>query len=248
MSAGAGQGQALALYAAPALPGGRPRPSAGGIGGGGFLPPDPLGEDERARLPYERAAVLAEIGTYPPDLRIPGIARRASGGYTGYFNADASPAQGVHLEFSGGPEAGALQGLFQFGSILADSLRPLFGFTHPVWLGRGQEYNVAGRLDVKEFKKYGPRSLCARTWIGPWLVGLIGRDRLERVGGVTDTDWGGVQIDLLPTVWSHDIEPLADARTRAMSTLAEAGVFGDYAVARQYKPGLRWQDVPNPET
>jgi hypothetical protein len=209
--------------------------------------PTHWGENERALLPYDRAAVLAEVGAYPPGLRMPGIARREPVRYTGYFNADASPAQGVHLEVPGELGSEQLRDVFAFGTALADRLRPLYGLVHPVWLGQGQEYNVSGRIDVKEFKKFGPRSVCARTWLGPGLVGLIGRDLLDRSGAlVTDTAWGGVQLELLPEAWNHGITALEEARSRVMAALSPAGVFGDYAVSRQYKPGPRWSGVPAP--
>jgi hypothetical protein len=209
--------------------------------------PTNWGENERAAQPYKRSALLKEVGGYKPGLRMPGVARRKEPRYAGYFNADATGAQAVHLEFAGAPGAEALGGIFRFGSRLAEHLRPLFGFAHPVWLGKGQEYNVAGRLDAKEFRKFGPRSICARTWLGPWLVEEIGRDRLDSAGAVvTDAVWGGVETDLLPDPWTREIGPLAKARTRVMAALADAGVFGDYSVSMKYKPGQRWAGVPAP--
>ena len=165
--------------------------------------------------------------------------------YDGYFTA--STAQWVEFIIPGQGQQLSPQMVFEFGTTLADHLHPVFGFVHPVWLGKGQEYNAAGVLNDKELKEYGPQSICARTWLGPWLVHQIGRDLLDHCGAVVaDTPWGGVTVDLLPDPWTHDIEPLAEARLRVMAALAPSGVFGDYSVPRKYKPGPKWTGLPAP--
>jgi hypothetical protein len=205
-----------------------------GLEAGGLTPTN-WGENERAPNAYDRSVFLAEVADYSPGVRMPGIASRTGLKYTGHFNADAS-VQGVYLEFIGKVD---LRTVFASGSHLAEPLNPLFGFVHPVWLGKGQEYNVSGRLDRKEFMKFGPRAMCARTWLGRSLVELIGRELLDRSGAVVETA-SGIEVDLLPEPWERDIEALADAQRRVMAVLAPVGVFGDYAVSRQYKPGQRW--------
>jgi hypothetical protein len=130
---------------------------------------------------------------------------------------------------------------------LARHLTPLFGTAHPVWLGKGQDYNAASVLCDKELRQFGPGSLCARTWFGPHLVKLIGRERLAgAVHSLIDLPAGVVQADLLPEPWAHDISDLAPARVRGMAVLAEAEVFGDYSVRRHTKAGRLWA-CPQPE-
>ena len=207
--------------------------------------PTHWGENERCRQQYVRADMIAAVGEYPPGHSMPGIARRKAIPYAGYFDADASAAQGIHLDFPAVTREAELAAVFELGRALAAHLRPLFGYVHPVWLGKGQEYNVAGRLDANEFRAFGPRSLCARTWFGPHLVGLLGRERLAAsVSMIEDTPGGGVQIDLLPEVWTRDITTLEPARVRGMAALADAEVFGDFTVSRRYKAGRRWDCPP----
>ena len=152
--------------------------------------PTHWGENERARTVYLRAEMLAVAGKYPPGYFMPGIARRKSVKYAGYLDADSGPVQSVKLHFESELDT-QLQQIFELGSTLAGRLKPLFGTVQPIWRGKGQEDNVADRMDTDEFREFGPRSICARTFLGPTLVALIGRNRLDQCGAIiTDTAWG----------------------------------------------------------
>lgn len=206
--------------------------------------PTHWGDNERARNNYVRAEMVDTISAYKPGYFVPGLARRKGVKYVGYFDADAGPVQSLHIDFRH-ELSEHLEQIFALGTALFRRLKPLFGFVHPVWSGRGQEYNVAGRLNGKEFRKYGPRSMCPRTWLGPPLIEAIGRERLAACGVVVaDTRWGGAEVDLLPGPWRHDIGPLDNVRTRVMTALAPAGVFGDYSRSLHYKPGPNWTEIP----
>ena len=163
--------------------------------------------------------------------------------YAGYFNADSGAVQSVKLRFESDLDT-QLQQVFALGSTLAGKLKPLFGTVQPVWLGQGQDDNVADRLDADEYRNFGPRSICARTFLGPMLVGLIGRENLDDCGVASDTRWGGVEVDLLAEPWRYGIREIGKARKRALALMAKTGIFGDYSLARKYKPGPRWIEIP----
>jgi hypothetical protein len=214
---------------------------------GSDFTPTHWGENERCRLAFDREKMIATIGAYPPDHYIPGVARRRPFAYAGWFVTDAGTMQKVYLEFGPPPDPAALQTVFDLGERLARHLTPLFGTVHPVWLGKGQDYNAASVLCDKELRQFGPGSLCARTWFGPHLIDLIGRERLAgAVHSLVELPGGCVQADLLSDPWAHDIGTLEPARVRGMAALAEAEVFGDYSVFRKYKAGVRWV-CPQPE-
>ena len=207
--------------------------------------PTHWGENERCRNAFVRRSMIAAVSKYPPDHYIPGIARRMAISYAGYFDADAGPAQGVRLDFSAIESEAEMMAVFELGRSLAAHLRPHFGFVHPVWLSKGQVYNVAGRLNANEFRAFGPRSLCARTWFGPHLLTLLGRERLAgAVHSLEDLPGGGVQADLLERPWEHGIVKLERARKRGMAVLADAEVFGDLSKSGHYKAGRRWVCPP----
>lgn len=198
------------------------------------------GIEERKLSPYVRQEFVDALPREPHFLT-PTIARRKTAKYKGYISLAFADLQGFHIELDALEDGEGLRPVFEFGSNLANSLEPFFGFVHPVWYKKGQEYNVAGRLTAKEVREFGPRSLCARTWLSSTLVQMLGRERIEACGlEIRETAWGGLELDLLPDPWSSTIRKLESKRKKAMEILAPAGIFGDYAKSFHYAPGANW--------
>lgn len=168
------------------------------------------------------------------------MARRRTPNYRGHATLLFDDVQSLTLEFKVNSET-ELRQLFELGSNMATPLQPVFGFVHTVWFKKGQEYNVAGRLAAKELRKYGPRSICARTWFGPGLIESIGRRVIEECELETrELAWGGLELDLVPSPWMSTIGELNAHRKTAMEKLEPTGVFGVYS-KRPYCAGLNWK-------
>ena len=77
--------------------------------------PTHWGDNERCREVYDRAGFWKLLHDVTPGIYLPGIARRSAPKYTGYFNADDSAAQGVHLEFPATESRPLMKSIFEFG-------------------------------------------------------------------------------------------------------------------------------------
>lgn len=217
----------------------------------GFTP-ERWGLDERARNPYnqaERQELIEEVCAEKGMFLTPGLRRRKALRYEAYFDAYAGDLGQTWFEFDPGPAEADLPRLFEFADALAAYFRPAFGHIHRFWrVGeRSQKYNGSAVVTIDDLQRYGLDSVCARTWYGPHLLGLIGLPLLEASGAlVQQTPWGGVQIDLAEQPWEVDPEVLLLAQERVMQTLVTSGAYGDFTDLLHKKTGANW--VPLPDT
>jgi len=207
--------------------------------------PTHWGVDERARNPYDRNEVLTTVSAFKSDFHMPGLHRRQPPRYKAFFSARNQGLNYVNVEFGSALRQKDLPRVFALGDALVAKLEAEFGFVHPVWLEGSQEYCVSGKINADELQKYGLNPVCARTWYGSHLVQLIGRERLSSSGAIIkDTDWGGIQLDLVQYPWESDVETLSSRQIEVMKHLQPSGVFGDYTTILQYKPGPNWIPIP----
>jgi hypothetical protein len=206
--------------------------------------PTHWGVDERARNPYNRKELVATVSAFKSDFYLPGLHRRQVPRYQAYFSARNQGLNYVKVEFGSSLRQKDLPRVFTLGDALAANLKAEFGFVHPVWLEGSQEYCASGKITADELQKYGPTSVCARTWFGPHLVQLIGQERLSSSGAVIQaTPWGAIQLDLVQHPWTSDVEELSSRQVEVMKHLQPTGVFGDYTQVLEYKPGSSWKPI-----
>ena len=162
--------------------------------------------------------------------------------YEGFLFATEGKLESIRLKFGKLASGRAYQALYEFGSALAARVEPEFGFVHPNWaLGnKSQEYSVAGRITASEIEKYGLRSLCARTWLGPRLTDALGRAVAKCRLVQTSVAKNLVQVDLVEKPWDADFATLSKRLKEVMVILAKTGWFGDYGQFGKYRKGKKW--------
>ena len=209
--------------------------------------PTHWGTDERARQAYKREEIITNISNLTNDLNVPGLHRRKVPRYEAYFTAKQHEINNLKIEYRSSIDEPILPVLFTLGAELAARLEPVFGFVHSIWdLGeQSQEYSSAGITNVRDFQEYGPQAPCTRTWFGPHLVNLIGREVLLSCDApTTETAWGGIQLDLIDKPWEADFATLQQRQQQILQQLLPSGVFGDYSQPFEYRPGPRWVPAP----
>jgi hypothetical protein len=211
--------------------------------------PTHWGPDERATEPYDRGLMVAEVEKFEHDYYIPGVHRRKPPRYKSYFSAKSSGYNYLKVLFESTIRRKDIHPIFEFGNALADQLQPEFGFVHPIWrLGSvSQDYSASGIIQFKDLEKYGPNALCARTWLGAYIVDLIGIETLESTGlPIVKTFWGGVQIDLVEDPWKSEFDMLRTSQVNVMQKLEKCGVFGSYRPKGNIA-GSKWTPIQNNE-
>jgi hypothetical protein len=202
-------------------------------------------EDGGPRKLYSPDALIAEATKPGLDYNVPKFLRRKPPRYNGALWLDQELIQ-VDLDFPRPAEPEAVRELFVLGGTLAEHLQAEFGAVHPTWPSapKGEDYNFSSYLG--HFQEFGPVALCARTWLGPHVAGLLGKDALLKAGVIVrDTSWGGFEADLLDEPWLADFAKLGRQQKKVMKAFAPAGVFGDYTdTPSGMKKGERWAPVP----
>jgi hypothetical protein len=211
------------------------------------LAPTNWGRDERARDPYDRAALITEVSALKSESYMPGLHRRKPPRYQAYFTASDSGLKMVKVEFGSSLRKKDMALVFKLGSILANALEPEYGFVHAVWRDQDEKglYSISNVVTARKLQECGLLRPPARTWYGAHIVKLIGRDRLDETGvPIKETPWGGVELNLVADPWEADFETLNARQEKVMSVLEPAGVFGDYSSWHDCKPGPKWKPIP----
>jgi uncharacterized protein YjbI with pentapeptide repeats len=218
------------------------------------LAPTHWGPDERARSKYNRADAVAYAAKQEPQIRVPTLRRAALPTYLAYpFESVPTRPFGFKVSFPQGLRAEDVAPIYALGDVLAERMEAEFGFVHPAFVGEEcRDYASTGQYKVTEFEDFGPRAVVARTWLGPHVAGLLGRERLSHLAAagfdVEDMLWGGVRVDLVSPPWEADCATLAERQAQAMDLLCDSGVFGDYSHRWKRTLGPRWVPPPPVQT
>jgi hypothetical protein len=210
--------------------------------------PTHWGREERIQNPYDRQAVMDTVSSFTEEFFTPTLQRRKPPRYEASFTARNAGMKHVSLAFTNGLPDGDMPLAFDLAGALAERLEPAYGFVHPMWDESGElskSYIASGTFKSPSFNRCGPRALYARTWLGPHLVHLVGRELLTACGClVNDTAWGGLQVDLVERPEKATFDVLSVRQAEVMKRLQPSGVFGDYSNAARCKPGPKWAPVP----
>lgn len=204
-----------------------------------LLVPTHAGYDERKREPYDRDAVLGMVPGKRGGLI---LWRTKAPKYSkGYVSAQKIGANWAKVELSS-PSDRHLEGLFESWTRLCDQWHPQFGFVHSLWaLGdESQPYNQGHKTAIRTVREHGLASLHARTWFGPDLVLLMGKERLLSLPNTRSTAWGGVQLDLVEKPWESDFETLYKHQQERLQVIRSWGFVGDYSRFNQPVAGPNW--------
>lgn len=203
------------------------------------LTPTHQGADERAREPFDQAALAAAIVARPHAFA---LARRKTPTYSASISAQPAGELGaIQLDFPGSQDAAAV---FAAGDRLAEVFHAEHGLVHPTFDGEGQ-FNSASVLEAGRLQQYGLKAPGARTWYGAHLRELVGEARLASAGGVLrETAWGALCLDLVAAPERARFTTLARRQREAFAALSPSGAFGDYNHPVIKKPGPQWRPIP----
>jgi hypothetical protein len=200
--------------------------------------PTKYGEDGPKKLKYTRVAFLETfpmrnllfrhaVPTY--DMILPSGRGRVDG-----FFFHFEPTQHEHVTK-----------FYELAVKIAELLEPLFGTVQSDWNREDSPEVLAYRrpagLTNPQFATGGPAGFASRTWLGPELVGLVGKERLIGLGQpLTWMNYGGVAVDVVEDVTHADLMTLMAAQRTLTDALADLEIFGDYTKFYNAKPGASW--------
>jgi hypothetical protein len=204
-----------------------------------LLVPTHAGYDERKRQPYDRETALATVPGKRGGLI---LWRSKAPKYSrGYASTNRKGLNWMKVELAL-PSNKHIEGLFEAWTRLCDECRPQFGFIHSLWArgAESQPYNDGHLTAIRAIRDHGLANLHARTWFGPDLVLLMGKERLLSLPHTQATDWGGVVLDLVDKPWESDFETLYKHQQERLQVFRSWGVVGDYSRFNQPVAGPSW--------
>jgi hypothetical protein len=198
--------------------------------------------DQRSLPPFDEAQAIRAFVADRHDTAQAVFKRNKNPRYVAFLFARDGHLDDIRLKFAKLTPGRAYQALYDFGSALAGRVEPEFGFVHRVWMlgKKSQEYSVAARITASEIERYGLRSLCARTWLGPRLADVLGKAIAKCGLAQTSVAKNLLQIDLVENPWEADFAALSKRLKEVMAVLAKAGWFGDYVKFGAYMKGKMW--------
>ena len=221
-----------------------------------LLAPETWGLDERSRFPFEEDEVLraarGEPSVYELQLRRSRRVKHTtmlSLGRQSSFQVEIAPAT---------PRRDWPR-LFEAGDALAAAYRPDVGWVHvftsppPPFESEAERVDAAIDAGVDGtntgYGLHGPGGLGLRTYFGPRLVPLLGRDRVRSLPAVVrELDWGGVSVDLVEHPWQGEAEAVRAAWERAMAHLRSAQVLAEPTTTDdgevEFTRGARFEFAP----
>jgi hypothetical protein len=197
--------------------------------------PETWGLDERSANPFDTTQALrnadGEASQYILQLR-----RKKRLKHTTFIRLSDRPALIVEL-----PEKTRAEDwhhLFSLGDSLSAAYQPDIAWAHlfskvrpPLTTADAEtqwliDSGVVGSSSL--YYDYGPGGLGLRTYLGPRLVALFGRDLLlSTPAQTTELDWGGIRLDLVAEPWQAAQSELHAAWRVAMEHLRPARVFAE---------------------
>ncbi len=136
----------------------------------------------------------------------------------------------------------------RLGDGLAAGAGADIGILQPIT--REVEHKDHDRVGVHQpttFYKAGLLGLAARTWFGPRVCDLAGREALLAAGGtMVELEGGGLRMDLSDEPWTLDLDALKAARAQVEPAVRAAGILASPLGVTGAEPGPSWvpPDMP----
>lgn len=202
-----------------------------------------VNERPTSKRKYDRNKVLLHGKSYS-NYNLVHLYRNQVPTYTLYYLSSSylSPSS-FQLTFENAEhlDSNVLKEIFETSSIFAEQLEVVFGYVWMAWNSGYGRYMPRSTINASELVEYGPNPVSARTWFGPYLVKLIGRDQLDQCGAVVhDTVWSGVELNLVSEPWHLTLDSLLEHQKKVMESLEQTEIFGDYRKFPIFYPGRKW--------
>jgi hypothetical protein len=206
---------------------------------------DPEDEGFSGYQPYSRDALIQEVSSLKGLSDPPSLCRREIPQYTALLRNTHLNFKSISVDFDKKIRAKDIPEICTWAGSLVSNVNVEVAFLEPAWDNIDYDYEYTTGTLAENLYNYGLRNIAARTWLGAYLVGLIGRERLHNCGGYAqDIEAGGVMLDLVKDPLQTDAQTLTDAQKEVKENLESTGVFGNHTGVR--KLGANWAPFPVP--
>jgi hypothetical protein len=222
------------------MTGGRPfylrevlAPVVEALGASPLFAPESWGLNEQSSFPFDAEEVSA-VAEGKPAFYMLQLRRKKRLKHTAVIRLSNKP--GLIVELPPATPAADWRHLFELGDTLADAYRPDIGWAH-LFSKTGppatdEDHATQLLMDAcvvgsgADYDNAGPGNLGMRTYVGPRIVEMVGRDLLlSTPAEVTELAWGGVRLDLVAEPWAAERAALLAAWRGATEHLRPARVF-----------------------
>jgi hypothetical protein len=205
---------------------------------------DPGSKEFAGYQPYDHDSFVAIVSSLKEHQGLPHLYRKVVPQYEAYLITHRGFSR-IGIDFEKKIRAADIPKIHAWAGALISSINSEIAFMEPAWDKIDYDYEYTTGIKGADLLPNGLKTLAARTWLGSYLVKLIGREQLNNCGGYAqDLESGGVLLDLVEDPLQTDAQILTDAQTKIKGNLESTGVFGNYT--RNPKPGENWSPFPRP--
>ncbi|MUG69028.1 MULTISPECIES: hypothetical protein [Paenibacillus] len=181
--------------------------------------------------------------------------------YSGVFDIKWSQRSFLKIDFHKPISPKLLASFYDFSDKIAQLVKPIYGVAHIFWPSTYPWNNERERMQVwmdvcaypvpVRFFPNGPLGIGARTYFSGHLLEMFGKEfLLDCPGEVTEPDWGGIRIDVLPSFLTSDNDTLLESWLSIMKYLQTSQVlaipsFDEDKMGVSFSPNTAWKEYLN---
>ncbi|HTQ07111.1 MAG TPA: hypothetical protein VMI54_24810 [Polyangiaceae bacterium] len=202
-----------------------------------LLTPSHASLDERKRVPYSPDSARQLAATRPVVLW-----RTTKPRYDGMLMTKRRANDGLKLNIEPAPNGDELATLFEAVSRVVSRVPLEFGLVHAYFTSGPDvpDYNRGAHIKGQELDAGGLTNLHARTWFGPYVTQLIGKELLLSLPNSLELASGVIQLDLAREPWAADFTTLSARQSEIRTSFESTGVLakrGEKSSPRWVSPG-----------
>ncbi len=197
------------------------------------MAPTHWGTNERPRFKYDRAEILNKVINEKETEIF--LHRSKEPKYTCYFDTlNINRFKNYFgIEFNISMKEKYWESVFKFSDEVSEIVKPRFGVSGIVW---NRELEIRSERDKLlslmiytsqesplDFPKYGPSGVGMKTYFGKEVIKLFTKELLMEVPAVvTESEWGGIRIDLSEKQWEDSPEEMFQTWIKVMEHLEKS--------------------------
>lgn len=200
-----------------------------------YFKPTLWGNSEMVKLDYDRAEIKERITMQQPRFSELYLQRTDSIEYSGSFDLISSFRAYFGFDFKNTPKK-LWPEIYELSEVIASIIKPRYGITHGFWpvstpwqseRDRIHKWmNFCSQPAPVNFGPSGPLGMGTRTYFSGDILDLFHKETFLNIpADVTETDWGGIRVDLVAKPWEADVNELLDRWICVMDYMEQYDVF-----------------------
>ncbi|MEK4733284.1 hypothetical protein [Paenibacillus sp. FSL L8-0641] len=221
-----------------------------------YFKPTSWGNSETIKVDYDRDEIKERIILQQPRFSELYLQRAHSIEYSGSFDLISNFRAYFGFDFKNTPKK-LWPEIYELSENIASIIKPRYGIAHGFWPVSTPWQSERDRLHKwmnfcsqpapVTFGPCGPLGMGTRTYFSGDILDLFNKEIFLNIpANVTETDWGGIRVDLVAKPWEADANELLDRWICVMDYMEQYDVFAipNFSESRRsvsFNPNKAWE-------